>query len=76
MSGTKTQKSFLQKIIATTPGTSVPLLYPEGMLFTDIFYSDEKDGSTAGAMPVCMLHDASVLRQNVSLAWKIISALE
>ena len=64
MSGTKTQKSFLQKIIATTPGTSVPLLYPEGMLFTDIFYSDEKDGSTAGAMPVCMLHDASVLRQN------------
>jgi len=64
MTGTKTQKSFLQKIIATTPGTSVPLLYPEGMLFTDIFYSDEQDGSTAGAMPVCMLHDASVLRQN------------
>lgn len=64
MSGTKTQKSFLQRLVATTPGTSVPLLYPEGMLFTDVFYSDEADGSTAGALPVCLLHDASVLRQN------------
>ena len=32
-----TQKFFLQKIISRSAGKSVPLLYPEAMLFTGIF---------------------------------------
>lgn len=64
MSGTKTQKSFLQSIVAKTPGSSVPLIYPEGMLFSDQFYCDEEDGSTVGAIPVCMMHDSQVLKRH------------
>ena len=33
----KYQKHFLQRIVSTSSGTSIPLLYPEAMLFPSIF---------------------------------------
>ena len=35
--GSRKQKYFIQKLCATTKGTSVPLVYPEAMLFPSIF---------------------------------------
>ncbi len=35
--GTTMQRNFLEEIIANTAGYTVPLLYPETMLFTRLF---------------------------------------
>ena len=50
--GFSMQKNFLQSIASTKVGESLPLLFPEGMLFPSIFYKMiEKDGSICGAIP-------------------------
>ena len=67
LKGTTRQRNFLQRLVTAAPmGTrvrSLPLLYPEGMLFTDIFYLDEEDGSIVGALPAALLHNATTLKQ-------------
>ena len=45
-------KGFLQKIVATATGQSIPLLYPEAMLFPSIFWNQQSDGSYDGAIPI------------------------
>ena len=47
-------RNFLQSIVTKIPGLSVPLLYPEGLLFPTIFWSQNKDGSFNGAIPSFM----------------------
>ena len=52
MNGYNSQKNFLQKLCATTICDSVPLLYPEGMMFPSIFYAmAENDNAILGAIP-------------------------
>ena len=36
LKGTKNQQFFLNRIVSTTPGRTIPLLHPEGMLFPSI----------------------------------------
>ena len=52
---TNAHKNFLQSIVARIPNTSVPLLYPEALLFPSIFWKQETDGSFAGALPSCLM---------------------
>ena len=52
-------KGFLEQIVATSDGTSIPLLYPEAMLFPSIFWKQGHDGSCDGAIPVGLWTDAS-----------------
>ena len=50
-------KFFLQKIISRSAGKSVPLLYPEAMLFSGIFYKDaSEDCAVLGAIPAPLLN--------------------
>ena len=52
INGFSLQRNFLQSIASTKVGESLPLLFPEGMLFPSIFYKMvEKDGSICGAIP-------------------------
>ena len=54
--GYKYQKNFLQKIVSTTIGNSLPLLYPEGMLFPSIFWKQlDRCGSITWAIPCGLL---------------------
>ena len=64
LSGTLRQRSFLQRLVATKTGTNVPLVYPEAMLFTDIFYASNDSGSVLGALPAALLHGDGILRRN------------
>ena len=68
LQATLKQRNFLQRLVANNPQTtmneSVPLIYPEGMLFTDQFYSSNEDGSIIGALPSALHHDDKVLQQN------------
>ena len=64
ISGTLKQRNFLQGITAKMPGHSIPLLYPEAMLFTDQFFLDNNDGSIIGALPAAALHNEKVLQQH------------
>ena len=48
---TKKEQSFLQRITSTAEGNSVPLLYPEGMLFPSLFWKGDDDGTIEGAIP-------------------------
>jgi len=62
LTGTLSQRHFLQRIVARQPGQSLPLVYPEGMLFSDIFCFDEKGHSIVGALPAALLHDDRTLK--------------
>ena len=53
--GSSIHKFFLQKICATHIGSSVPLLYPESMLFPSIFYLMTNDGVISGGIPSPLL---------------------
>ena len=53
--GLKSQQNFLQRLCSTSPGNSVPLLYPEGALMPSIFYKQISDGSILGALPSSLL---------------------
>jgi predicted GIY-YIG superfamily endonuclease len=62
LKGSKIQQRFLQSIVATSNTKSIPLLYPEAMLFPSIFCKEnEKDASPIGAIPCCLMaHDTTL----------------
>ena len=55
-------RHFMERIVATTPGKSVPLVFPEGMLFPSLFWKDDDtEGSILGAMPCGALAHSNTL---------------
>ena len=68
LKGSKNQQFFLQRLVLTTPGRSIPLLYPEGMLFPSIFWKDSvDDGSVIGAIPSGLLaHDTTLKKHGIA----------
>ena len=62
--GTRDQQNFLQNIASNTPGRTVPLGYPEGMLFPSIFFKADAEGSLPGAIPCGMLASNRHLSQH------------
>ena len=64
LTGTIAQRGFLQRLVASHKGDTIPLIYPEAMLFSDIFYADNGNGAIIGALPAALLHGDMVLRQN------------
>jgi hypothetical protein len=63
-SGTLSQRHFLQRLVGCYPGKSIPLVYPEAMLFPDLFYTDRNGTDLVGAVPAALLHDDRWLRAN------------
>ena len=54
--GTLKQKFFLQRYAAVTRGKSLPLVYPEAMLYPSVFWKQGKDGASCiGAIPSSLL---------------------
>ena len=54
--GSSKHKFFLQGIVANSFGKSVPLLYPEAMIFPSIYWKmADKSGAIAGAIPSSLL---------------------
>jgi hypothetical protein len=52
----KYQAAFLERILVTTSGTgSVPLVYPEAMLYLSLFWKDNFERSMYGALPLALL---------------------
>jgi hypothetical protein len=64
LQGSMKQRHFLQRLVSAFPGRSIPLVYPEGMLFPDIFYADDGENNILGAIPAVLLHDPSWLSRN------------
>ena len=62
--GSVKQRNFLQRQAATIYGETIPLIYPEGMLYPDIFYSGTVDHSIIGAIPAAMLRDPGILKHH------------
>ena len=50
-------KGFLEGIVATSKGQSIPLLYPEAMIFPSIFWKQREDGCYDGAIPIGLWTD-------------------
>ena len=58
--GNKKQNYFIQKLCAISTGASIPLMYPEAMLFPSIFWKAAKDSlSIAGAIPSPLLSECA-----------------
>ena len=54
--GYRSQKFFLQRIASVTDGNTLPLIYPEAMMFPSIFWSMVSgSGSMLGAIPSGLL---------------------
>jgi hypothetical protein len=64
LSGTLAQRNFLQKQATINNGDSIPLAFPEGMLFTNVFPTMSADNSIIGALPASLLHGDEILNQN------------
>lgn len=65
--GNRSNRNFLQRLVATADNDSIPLIYPESTLFPDIFWSSTVDGSMIGAIPNAFLKDNSTLN-NLGIA--------
>ena len=61
LDGTNDQRHFLQRLVSKTPGQSLSLVYPEGMLFSEMFPWDNVEGDIFGAIPSSMLNTDRVL---------------
>ena len=58
----RANRNFLQRLVATSTGQSVPLIYPEATIFSNLFWSSESDASTmSGAIPNVFLKDDQTL---------------
>ena len=58
--GSRKQSFFLQKLCATSIGSSVPMIYPEALLFPSIFWKMAPDNcSIAGAIPSPLLSQST-----------------
>ena len=55
------EKKFLETIVSRG-GQTLPLLYPEGLIFPSIFWLSLPDNSIAGAMPGSLLSDDLYLK--------------
>ncbi len=65
LKGSKIQQRFLQCIVARNVSKSVPLLYPEALLFPSIFWKqNDVDLAPLGAIPCCLLAHDSTLNNN------------
>jgi hypothetical protein len=58
------QLAFLERLVCTSKGHSVPLVYPEEMLFPSIFWKDTIDSSLIGAIPSFLLTDSWQCRKH------------
>ena len=52
------QAAFLERMVSTSKGHSVPLVYPEAMMYPSIFWKDTHDGSQVGSIPSSLLNDS------------------
>ena len=56
--GSSRHRFFLQRLCATAPGSSIPLMYPEGALFPSIHWKMAPDNcAVVGCLPVPLLID-------------------
>ena len=62
LNGSRRQQHFLHKIAAVSPGQSIPLLYPEGMLFPSLFWKGAQDGGVLGAIPCACMTQGAILK--------------
>ena len=61
LTGTLNQRHFLQRLVARSPGGCIPLVYPEAMVFSNIFYLGTDIGEAVGAVPAALLNSDTVL---------------
>ena len=62
--GSTKEQNFLQRLVAAGEKQSVPLLFWEGSIFTDIFWADTTDQSIVGSLPTAFLADNKTLNAN------------
>ena len=55
------ERHFIERLVSTSNNHSIPLVYPEAMLFPSIFWKLLGDGSVLGAMPGFLLNDNATL---------------
>ena len=67
---TNAHKNFLQSIVSRIPNTSVPLLYPEALLFPSIFWKQDQHGTSIGALPSFLLQSD---KQNIKAGFATVS---
>ena len=64
ISATKPERNFLERIVSVDGNTTVPLVYPEAVMFPSVFWRQlDQVGSVVGAIPSIMLTDDDTNRR-------------
>jgi len=64
LTGTRQEQNFMQRLASAYVGRTIPLVYPEGMLFPSVFWKDDCRGeSILGALPCAFLCQDGILRE-------------
>jgi hypothetical protein len=58
------QSAFLERLVCTSKGHSIPLVYLEGMMFPSIFWKDTINSLLIGAIPSSLLTDSWQCRKH------------
>ena len=58
----KSCSRILQNIVASTPGDSIPLIYPEATVFPTQYFHEQEDGTITGAVPSSLYNDKQTKR--------------
>jgi len=61
--GSRYERFFLEIIVSCSSSKTVPLVYPEAMMMSSIFWKGLKDGSIVGALPSCLWSRKSILKR-------------
>ena len=64
LSATRTERNFVERIVSTSSTHSVPLVYPEGVLFPSLFWHMCPDGSIPGAIPGALMTSNQKLKKH------------
>ena len=66
--GSSRHNYFLQRICATSPGTCIPLMYPEGVLFPSIHWKSAPNNcSIIGCIPASLLRESIQIQRFASI---------
>jgi hypothetical protein len=58
----RAQQHFIQGLVATRANTTIPLVFPDAMIFPSIFWNSCLDGSMIGSIPSALLLDDRTMR--------------
>ena len=64
LQGSRAERGFLERTVSMSSSKTVPLVCPEAMMMSSVFWKGFEEGSIVGATPNCLWNRLKVLSSN------------